>query len=119
MSEEKNRKGQWRLHWLPKAEAAQEAARPEFPNGIDVDLSEGSPHSCKCDLPYPAAGNGMHAVECLICGLRAGVTAAGRVDDPKSVKFRCKTMGEPKQLQPRGEWPRIASGRGRQKKMRE
>ena len=68
---------------------AQCAPNPDYPNGIDLDVSRGKP-GCSTDLPYPAPECGLWVVKCSVCGMSAGVTAAGRIDDPKSVKIPCR-----------------------------
>lgn len=70
--------------------------RSEFPNGEDVDGSNGARKTCTAQLPYPAPSRGVHICECEDCGLRVGVTAAGRPDDPRSMKVACLHIpGEP------------------------
>jgi hypothetical protein len=63
---------------------------PDYPHGIDVDLTHGAEPSCSTTLPYPALRCGLWIIECEKCGLRVAVTAAGRIDDPRSVKMPCK-----------------------------
>lgn len=63
---------------------------PNFPNGIDVDLSRGAALSCQTVLPYPAKRCGQYLIRCETCGYAAILTTAGRVDDPRSVKVACK-----------------------------
>lgn len=62
---------------------------PAHPDGIDVDGSGGASKTCKVDLPYPAARCGTYQIRCRECGLSVGVTTAGRIDDPRSVKLPC------------------------------
>lgn len=78
-----------RVEWLTKGRKAQCPPNPDFPNGKDIDITEGQ-LGCSVALPYPAECCGMFMVVCTACGLRVGVTAAGRPDDPKSVKVPCK-----------------------------
>lgn len=66
------------------------APNPAFPNGMDVDMSRGSAVTCIAAIPYPAPRCGVMIVECTKCGLRNGLTVAGRVDDPRTVKMACK-----------------------------
>lgn len=65
---------------------------PDWPNGKDLDISN-SEISCKVDLPYPAEECGTWIIRCSACGMSLGVTAAGRPDDPKSIKVPCKERG--------------------------
>jgi hypothetical protein len=74
--------------WHSKNRKAQCPPNPNYPNGMDVDMSHGA-KSCATDLPYPAPECGLWIIECKVCGYRVGVTAAGRPDDPKSVCFAC------------------------------
>lgn len=66
------------------------APNPEFPNGKDVDASFGSPDTCSAEIPYPAPRCGVMLVKCKKCGLTIGLTVAGRIDDPRSVKVACR-----------------------------
>lgn len=66
-------------------------ANPDYPLGIDLDVSEGATKTCKASLPYPAQCCGVWVVKCLDCGYIAAVTAAGRVDDPRTVTVACKS----------------------------
>jgi hypothetical protein len=67
---------------------AQCAPNPAYPIGIDVDVSRGQP-SCIVALPYPAPECGHYVVRCALCAMSVAITAAGRPDDPKSVKIPC------------------------------
>jgi hypothetical protein len=62
---------------------------PDFPNGTAILAPPGVAVSCKVDLPYPAPECGWFEVECLKCGFTMVVTAAGRPDDPISVRLPC------------------------------
>jgi len=63
---------------------------PLCPKGIEVDVSGGAKHTCSAELPYPAPCIGYYLVVCERCGLKVGVTAASRVDDPRSIRVACK-----------------------------
>lgn len=65
---------------------------PEHPDGIDIDLSNGAKLNCRISLPYPAECCGVWSVYCSVCNLNVLVTAAGRADDPRSVKLACKNQ---------------------------
>lgn len=65
------------------------APDPAFPEGIDIDVSDGAKIACRVQLPYPAECCGIIAVRCERCGFSAAVTTAGRADDPRSVKLPC------------------------------
>lgn len=63
---------------------------PRYPNGIDLDVSEGTKPTCKVEFPYPAKRCGHYVVHCQDCGLKGAITTAGRVDDPRSLTMACK-----------------------------
>ena len=63
---------------------------PDYPSGIDIDMSEGAVNCCQTDLQYPAPRCGYHVVECNMCGSKAAITTAGRPDDPRSLKLPCR-----------------------------
>jgi len=65
---------------------------PAYPEGKDIDASEGAALACSAAIPYPAPRCGVMIVECEKCGLRVGLTVAGRVDDPRSVKLPCRVF---------------------------
>jgi hypothetical protein len=66
------------------------APNPAYPNGIDVDLTDGAKVACLAHLPYPAECCGLLMVRCRTCGANAVITTAGRIDDPRTVKLKCK-----------------------------
>ena len=66
---------------------------PNYPHGIDMDISMGSPKTCSVKLPYPAPECGFWLVACQVCPMSVAVTAAGRPDDPKTLKMACLTFG--------------------------
>jgi hypothetical protein len=89
------------VQWIDYGREAKCAPDPAFPKGKDVDLSLGAAAACSVDLPYPAPRCGVWRLVCDQCGLAAGVTAAGRPDDPRSVRLACGL-----QPGPTGEFPR-------------
>ena len=68
---------------------AKVAPNPKHPSGIDIDLAPGV-NGCTTRLPYPAECCGVWLVRCSVCETSAAITAAGRADDPRSVKLACK-----------------------------
>jgi hypothetical protein len=78
--------------WFGTGRPPRCPADPEFPNGLDVDLSRGAP-ACEVRLRYPATSTGQWLIGCDVCGFLGVVTAAGRRDDPRSVKVACLTKG--------------------------
>jgi hypothetical protein len=81
-----------RVEWLDRGAEPQCPPNPDYPDGVDVDLSDGLP-SCTVMLPYPAKRIGYFVITCAICGSRVGLTTAGRPDDPRSVKMPCRRIG--------------------------
>jgi hypothetical protein len=81
--------GEFKVVWIDRHREPQVAPDPEFPNGIDVDVSDGKEPSCRVDLPYPAKRCGMFYIECKRCGINAIITTAGRPDDPRSFTVAC------------------------------
>ena len=79
-----------KFKFLSHNRKAKVAPNPEYPDGIDVDLSSGAKLNCGAPLPYPAECCGVWFVHCSTCNLNILVTAAGRADDPRSVKLACK-----------------------------
>lgn len=67
------------------------APNPAYPNGIDLDVSQGQV-SCRVALPYPAKRIGAYMVECRLCGFTVACTTAGRPDDPRSITIPCKRL---------------------------
>lgn len=80
-----------KVEWLDGEREPKCAPNPAYPNGKDMDVSEGAAKTCYVELPCPAPRCGIYAVECPTCGLRIGLTTAGRPDDPRSVKVACIT----------------------------
>lgn len=66
---------------------------PRYPEGIDLDLSQGARAACHTLLDYPAPRCGHFLVVCAACGQKVVVTTAGRPDDPRSIKLACLTRG--------------------------
>jgi hypothetical protein len=83
---------QFIIKWWDSGEEPQCEPNPNYPEGIDLDLTSVGMPSCETKLPYPAKRIGHYVVTCTKCGLRFAVTTAGRPDDPRSVKVGCKTQ---------------------------
>lgn len=62
---------------------------PDYPKGKAVDATLFGETGCVIELPYPAEECGLWVVRCGACGMSCGITAAGRSDDPISVKISC------------------------------
>ncbi len=62
---------------------------PEYPNGIALDASAPDSLTCSVELPYPAPECGWWEVRCRECTASVAITAAGRPDDPVSVRISC------------------------------
>lgn len=82
------------IEWIDRGREPKCAPNPAFPEGIDVDLSNGAANYCKFDLPYPAKRCGIYVVACEICGVCMACTTAGRPDDPRSMIMPCKLANE-------------------------
>lgn len=82
---------QLKIEWRDSGREPQCAPNPDYPEGIDIDLSGGAP-ACETALPYPARRCGAYIIKCTLCGVRVGVTTAGRPDDPRSAKIPCKPL---------------------------
>jgi hypothetical protein len=79
-----------RIEFLPSGRGkAQCPPDPDYPHGIEVDGAPPGVPSCTARLPYPAPECGMWIVHCDECPMTIAVTAAGRPDDPVSVRFPC------------------------------
>src|SRR5580765_1556151 len=68
---------------------AKNPPNPEYPEGVNLDLTKGAKVACLADLPYPAQCCGILFVRCRKCGANAAITTAGRLDDPRTVKLPC------------------------------
>jgi hypothetical protein len=90
MTSEPGRNLAIRVTWLDEERRPQYPLNPAYPNGIEVDCSDGAKVTCTQSLPYPAKGCGQYLLVCETCGLKIIVTATGREDDPRSVKVACK-----------------------------
>lgn len=84
---------QFRIEWNDGMREPQCAPNPDYPEGIDLDASEGAETACTVALPYPAKRCGLYDVQCELCGYRSLVTTAGRPDDPRSIKLPCLLIG--------------------------
>jgi len=81
---------QFEITWRDAGREPQVKPNPDYPTGIDLDLSFQGEPACTTPLPYPAKRIGAYLIHCRTCGIRIGVTTAGRPDDPRSVKIPCK-----------------------------
>jgi hypothetical protein len=81
---------QFQIEWNDSGREPQCPPNPDYPNGIDLDASQGEETTCTVELPYPAQRCGFYLITCTLCGFTMIATTAGRIDDPKSVKLPCK-----------------------------
>lgn len=79
-----------KIEWHDAWREPQCAPDPRYPDGIDVDCSDGAQVTCTAQLPYPAKRCGQFSIFCETCHQFILITTAGRVDDPRSVKIACK-----------------------------
>lgn len=75
--------------WHDRNREPQCAPDPAFPNGMDVDMSDGAARTCSIELPYPAKRCGIYVIQCDKCGQTNAMTTAGRPDDPRTVLMGC------------------------------
>jgi len=78
------------VEWIDRGTEPRSAPDPNFPAGVDLDLTRGETKTCQTALPYPARRCGYFLVSCSECGFQGLVTTAGRADDPRSIKIACK-----------------------------
>lgn len=85
---------QFEIVWDDRGHPPKVAPNPAFPDGVEVDASDGARLTCVAQLPYPTGkvNVGTWLVTCKLCRLRVAVTAASRPDDPRSVKLPCKLV---------------------------
>ena len=79
-----------KVGWVDGGREATQPPNPQYPDGRDIDISEGAVMSCSRLLPYPAPRCGTWVVTCTSCDYTIAITAAGRIDDPCSIKVACK-----------------------------
>jgi DNA-directed RNA polymerase subunit RPC12/RpoP len=79
-----------KVEWIDAKREPQCAPDPKYPNGMHVDLSFHAKKACLVNVTYPAPRCGHHVIVCSACGVKVVVTTAGRPDDPRTVKLRCK-----------------------------
>lgn len=65
------------------------APNPAYPEGMDLDLTNGAKVACLANLPYPAECCGVLIVRCSKCNESVAITTAGRIDDPRTVRLAC------------------------------
>jgi hypothetical protein len=93
------------IEWIDGHREPRHPPNPEYPKGIDLDLSLGAAMACTVQLPYPAKRCGMYLVTCTDCHHLTAISTAGRPDDPRSVKLACK-LWPPRPRSSRGCWRR-------------
>jgi hypothetical protein len=77
------------IKWRDSGREPQHPPWPEYPHGVVIDFAVGYAVTCRVELPYPAKRCGVYLAKCNKCGIRMGVTTAGRVDDPRAVILPC------------------------------
>ncbi len=82
------------VEWIDGHREPQCKPNPNYPNGIDLDVSMGANKTCSIELPYPAKRCGYFMVRCKACDQTIAVTTAGRPDDPRSIKLACRVDAE-------------------------
>jgi hypothetical protein len=84
---------QFTIDWRDSGFEPECAPNPDYPEGIDLDVTRGAMLRCRAPLPYPAKRVGVYTVRCTICGFQTGCTTAGRADDPRSITLPCRVAG--------------------------
>lgn len=79
-----------KVEWVDRGIEPQSAPDPNFPKGVDLDVSNGASKCCLVTLPYPAPRCGYYVITCERCKQVSVVTTAGRPDDPRSFKTACR-----------------------------
>lgn len=85
---------QFQIEWLDAEREPKCKPNPAYPEGVDLDVSNGAAKTCTTPLPYPAKRIGAYVITCEVCGYRAGCTTAGRPDDPRSITIPCRIGGD-------------------------
>jgi hypothetical protein len=82
------------ISWIDGGRPPRVAPNPAYPDGKDIDASDGKLPRCMTPIPYPTGHKniGQWLVECEVCGAKTIVTAASRPDDPRSLTIPCKAM---------------------------
>jgi hypothetical protein len=81
-----------KIEFVPSGRGkAQCPPDPRWLNGVNLDAAGQGP-GCKVTLPYPAPECGHFRIFCTECNCMVVVTAAGRVDDPRSVVIPCRSV---------------------------
>ncbi len=75
--------------WIDFEREPQGRPDPNYPDGIDIDVSAGKRPACRIELKHPTPRCGMWQVKCQLCGMSVSLTTAGRADDPKSLVVPC------------------------------
>jgi hypothetical protein len=78
--------------WFGAGRKAQHPPDPRYPLGMVMDGTQGRP-GCEAKLEYPAPCIGKWLITCDVCGTKVVVTAAGRPDDPHTVRLPCVAVG--------------------------
>lgn len=81
---------QFEIKFLSHHRKPKCAPNPAFPDGMDVDLTQGAKVACLANVPYPAECCGIWIVKCSKCGFTAAITAADRPDDVRTAAIPCK-----------------------------
>jgi hypothetical protein len=82
--------GRHSIKFVPSGRGKAQCPPDErYPNGVVLDASNGR-LACRVDLPYPAPECGIFPLRRTARGATAAITAAGRPDDPISIKLPCQ-----------------------------
>lgn len=80
----------WEITYVDRGRPAKNPPDPNYPDGKDIDASDGAEKTCVGELPKTRERwCGCWHVVCRRCGYSAVVTTAGRPDDPRLLKLPC------------------------------
>jgi hypothetical protein len=83
-------KMKFHVTWIDQGQEPRVSPNPAYPEGIDLDITDGQEPNCMTALPYPAKRIGYYRIWCRQCGIRVACTTAGRIDDPRTIRVACK-----------------------------
>jgi hypothetical protein len=82
---------EFEIIWHDRHREPSQPPDPNYPTGIDLDVTAGRKPACVAALPYPSRRCGFYSVRCNLCGCSVACTTAGRPDDPRSIRLACRT----------------------------
>lgn len=80
---------QFIVAWIDRGREPKCEPNPAYPDGVDLDVTDGKVPACTVLLAHPAKRCGYYSVTCKLCKFSVVCTTAGRPDDPRSIKLPC------------------------------